>query len=315
MKLPAVFFRQRAIVAGLETGTSGFLLVSPSKSPTFTNAMQTTTRPRSWRSRLHEIIYETNTPAGKFFDVALLFFIAASLFIVALDSVPEIHASHGNLFWALEWALTVIFTIEYILRLLVINKPLKFVLSPLGIIDLLAILPSYLSVFIPGAQSLLVLRAMRLLRIFRIFKLSHYMSEAQFLTEALRGSLRKIAIFMFTVVTITIILGSVMYLVEGAEAGFTSIPTSIYWAVVTITTVGYGDIAPLTALGKLISSLMMLIGYGIIAVPTGIISSEIVARQRAQQKMENHSGEACPTCSREGHDRNAAYCKWCGSKL
>ncbi len=315
MRLPAVPFRQRTVVVSLETGTSGFQLVSPPKSRTFTNAMQSPTGSRSWRSRLHEIIYETNTPAGKAFDVALLFFIVASLVIVAMDSVPETHAKHGLLFYRLEWALTIVFTLEYILRLLVIRKPMRFVRSPLGLIDLLAILPSYLSFFIPGAQSLLVLRVMRLLRVFRIFKLSHYMKEAQFLTEALRGSLRKIAIFMFTVVTITIILGSVMYLVEGAEAGFTSIPTSIYWAVVTITTVGYGDIAPLTALGKLISSLMMLIGYGIIAVPTGIISSEIVARQRAQQKVAEQGGEVCPSCGKEGHDRNAIFCKWCGSRL
>jgi voltage-gated potassium channel len=277
--------------------------------------MQTQPGKQNWRSQIHEIIYETNTPAGKAFDIALLFFILASLFIVALDSIPEIHARHGALFLALEWALTVIFTLEYILRLLVIRKPLRFMLSPLGIIDLMAILPSYLSVFVPGAQSLMVLRVLRLLRVFRIFKLSHFIDEAQFLTTALRGALRKISIFMFAVITITIILGSVMYLVEGAAAGFTSIPTSIYWAVVTITTVGYGDIAPLTALGKFISSLMMLIGYGIIAVPTGIISSEIVARQREQRKLKEQSGEVCPACGREGHDANATYCKWCGAAL
>ncbi len=277
--------------------------------------MQSSSGTTRWRARLHEIIYESATPAGKAFDVALLFFIAASLVVVALDSVPGMHARHGALFYTLEWLFTFIFTLEYLLRLLVIEKPLRFVLSPLGLVDLLAIIPSYLSVFIPGAQSLLVLRALRLLRIFRIFKLTHYVDEAQFLTAALRNSLRKISIFMFAVITITIIMGSVMYLVEGPPAGFTSIPTSIYWAIVTITTVGYGDIAPLTPLGKLIASLMMLIGYGIIAVPTGIISSEIAARRGAQQKTKEYSGEVCPACGREGHDANAAHCKWCGAKI
>ncbi|RYD52718.1 MAG: ion transporter [Sphingobacteriales bacterium] len=265
----------------------------------------------SWRKRLHDVIYETNTRAGRVFDVSLLLFTVTSTLVVVLDSVPEYHQRFGRSFLQLEWIFTFIFTIEYILRLLVIRRPIRFILSPLGIIDLLAILPSYLSIVVPGAQSLLVLRALRLLRIFRIFKLTHYIDEAQFLTQAIRRSLRKIAIFMLTVVTITIILGSVMYLVEGEQAGFTSIPTSIYWAVVTITTVGYGDIAPLTALGKFIASVMMLIGYGIIAVPTGILTSEIsnIVRTKGQ------STEVCPSCGREGHDSDARYCKWCGSKL
>jgi voltage-gated potassium channel len=269
------------------------------------------TSPASWRNRLHDVIYETNTRAGRVFDVSLLLFTVTSTLVVVLDSVPEYHQRFGRSFLQLEWIFTFIFTIEYILRLLVIRRPIRFILSPLGIIDLLAILPSYLSIVVPGAQSLLVLRALRLLRIFRIFKLTHFIDEAQFLTQAIRRSLRKIAIFMLTVVTITIILGSIMYLVEGEAAGFTSIPTSIYWAVVTITTVGYGDIAPLTALGKFIASVMMLIGYGIIAVPTGILTSEIsnIVRTKGQ------STEVCPSCGREGHDSDARYCKWCGSKL
>ena len=267
--------------------------------------------PRSWRTHLHDIIYETNTPAGKAFDVVLLIFILASIIVVMLDSVPSIHAQHGDLFLGLEWAFTIVFTVEYILRLISIQRPLRFVLSPLGLIDLLSILPSYLSVFIPGAQSLLVLRALRLLRIFRIFRLAHFLTEAEYLTTAIRNSARKIAIFMMAVLALVIILGSVMYLVEGAEAGFTSIPESIYWGIVTVTTVGYGDIAPLTPLGKAIASIMMLIGYGIIAVPTGLITSELTASIH----QRGHSAETCPACGREGHDADARFCKRCGARL
>ena len=266
---------------------------------------------RSWRTHLHDIIYETNTPAGKAFDVVLLIFILASIIVVMLDSVPSIHAQHGDLFLGLEWAFTIVFTVEYILRLISIQRPLRFVLSPLGLIDLLSILPSYLSVFIPGAQSLLVLRALRLLRIFRIFRLAHFLTEAEYLTTAIRNSARKIAIFMMAVLALVIILGSVMYLVEGAEAGFTSIPESIYWGIVTVTTVGYGDIAPLTPLGKAIASIMMLIGYGIIAVPTGLITSELTASIH----QRGHSAETCPACGREGHDADARFCKRCGARL
>lgn len=263
-----------------------------------------------WRRKLHTIIYEANTPAGRLFDIALLAFIVISIIIVALDSVPEQHARHGRFFIELEWVFTIIFTIEYVLRLLALRRPLRFVLSPLGLIDLLSILPAYLSLMYPGAQTLLVLRAFRLLRIFRIFKLTRFVDEARTLRIALRSSLRKIAIFMLTVATITVILGSVMYLVETDNPGFSSIPTSIYWATVTITTVGYGDISPITPLGKFISTIMMLIGYGIIAVPTGIFASEMLARHGKGQ-----STEVCPACGREGHDLNAVYCKWCGARL
>ncbi len=267
---------------------------------------------RPWKRRLHDVIYESSTPAGKAFDVALLVLILLSIAVVILDSVPRHHARHGGLFFALEWAFTVVFTLEYVLRLIAVRRPLRFAMSPLGLIDLLSILPSYLSIFVPGAQSLLVLRALRLLRIFRIFKLAHFLTEAEFLTAAIRGSVRKISIFMLAVITLTIILGSVMYLVEGAEAGFTSIPESIYWGVVTMTTVGYGDIAPQTALGKFIASAMMLIGYGIIAVPTGILTSELAAEAR---KNKPESQESCPVCGREGHDGDAVHCKWCGAGL
>jgi voltage-gated potassium channel len=260
---------------------------------------------------LHDIIYESNTTAGKLFDVSLLGLIVASILVVMLDSVERWHRLYGDIFFVLEWAFTILFTIEYILRLISIKKPLAYVFSAFGIIDLLAIIPSYLSVFFVGAQSLLVFRALRLLRVFRIFKLTHFLSEMHFLKEALRGSSKKIAIFMTIVLFLVIILGSIMYLVESGENGFTSIPDSIYWAIVTITTVGYGDISPVTPLGKFIASVIMLIGYGIIAVPTGIITTEIAIAMR--EKKPAH--EACPNCGREGHDLDAIYCKFCGAKL
>jgi voltage-gated potassium channel len=267
--------------------------------------------PYGWQVRLHEVIYESEKPAGKLFDVVLLACILVSIFVVMLDSVAGLHEKYGELFYALEWFFTGIFTVEYILRLICIRKPLKYVFSVLGIIDLLAIIPSYMSIFIAGSQSLLVLRALRLLRVFRIFRLVHFMSEMQFLSVAIGHSLRKISIFILVVLTAVVILGSVIYLVEGQTNGFTSIPQSIYWAIVTITTVGYGDIAPVTPLGKFIASFIMLLGYGIIAVPTGIVTTEMaLAAKRREQ-----TNQACPSCGREGHDRDAKHCKYCGATL
>ena len=228
-----------------------------------------------------------------------------------LDSVPSLRPKYGAIFYKLEWFFTILFTIEYILRLVCIKRPMGYVTSSLGIIDLLAIIPSYLSFFFAGAQSLLVFRALRLLRVFRIFKLTHFLSEMQFLGSAVRASLKKISIFMLIVLSVVIILGSIMYLVEGQENGFTSIPDSIYWAIVTITTVGYGDIAPVTPLGKFLASLIMFIGYGIIAVPTGIVTTEMVMKARDK----GHHADVCPSCGREGHDADAVHCKWCGEKL
>jgi voltage-gated potassium channel len=265
----------------------------------------------SWQNRLHQIIYESNTRAGKTFDIALLVFIIASIVVVMLDSIKSLRAKYGSLFYILEWTFTILFTIEYILRLICIKKPWRYVTSSLGIIDVLAIIPSYLSFFFAGAQSLLVFRALRLLRVFRIFKLTHFLSEMRFLSSAVRASVKKIAIFMLMVLSVVIILGSIMYLVEGSENGFNSIPDSIYWAIVTITTVGYGDIAPATPLGKFIASVIMFIGYGIIAVPTGIVTTEMVMKAR----RKGHHTETCPSCGREGHDADAEHCKWCGEKL
>ncbi len=266
---------------------------------------------KAWRNKLQEVIYESNTTAGKLFDVSLLILIFASILVVMLDSIERWHNLYGNIFYVLEWVFTILFTIEYILRLICIRKPLSYVFSFLGMIDLLAIIPSYLSVFYVGAQSLLVLRALRLLRVFRIFKLTHFLSEMQFLQAAIKGSSKKISIFMFIVLFLVIILGSIMYLVEGRDNGFTSIPDSIYWAIVTITTVGYGDISPVTPLGKFIASVIMLIGYAIIAVPTGIITTEIALAM----KEKKQANEACPNCGREGHDWDATHCKYCGARL
>ena len=266
---------------------------------------------QTWKAKLHEVIYESATRAGKLFDIILLVLIISSIVVVMLDSDAAWHQTHGDFFRRLEWAFTVLFTIEYILRLICIKRPLSYVFSFLGLIDLLAIIPGYLSLFIAGSQSLLVLRALRLLRIFRIFKLTHYLSEMQFLLGAVKGSMKKISIFMLVVLTLVIIMGSVMYLIEGGRNGFHSIAESIYWAIVTITTVGYGDISPTTGLGKFVASVIMLMGYAIIAVPTGIVTTEMAIAMRKKE----HLNQACKGCGREGHETNAIYCKFCGEKL
>jgi voltage-gated potassium channel len=266
---------------------------------------------KDWRFRLHEVIYESNTPAGKAFDLSLLIAIFTSITVVMLDSVAGLHQRYGKIFYIAEWAFSVLFTIEYILRLVSIRKPFRYIFSFLGIIDLIALIPSYLGIFFAGAQSLLAFRALRLLRVFRIFKLGHFLTEIHFLQQAIKGSLRKIAIFLLTVLTITVILGSIMYLVEKKENGFSNIPESIYWAIVTITTVGYGDISPVTPLGKFVASIVMLIGYAIIAVPTGIITHDIAMAARKKKELP----ESCPGCSMEGHDSDALFCKHCGSSL
>lgn len=270
-----------------------------------------TASPRSWQKRLHEVIYEADTTAGKTFDITLLVLIISSIIVVILDSSPYWHERYGGLFLRLEWGFTFLFTLEYILRLICIKQPWRYMISFLGIIDLLSILPGYLSLFYAGAHSLLVLRALRLLRIFRIFKLSHYLSEMQFLGGAIKASLKKISIFMMIVLMLVVIMGSIMYLVEGGKNGFYSIADSIYWAIVTITTVGYGDISPVTPPGKFVASVIMLMGYAIIAVPTGIVTTEMAL----SMKNRDQQRQACPNCGREGHDTNASYCKFCGEKL
>jgi voltage-gated potassium channel len=259
---------------------------------------------------MHEVIFEADTPAGKAFDVALLVTIVASVLTVLLESVASIRAGYGPLLRGLEWAFTLLFTVEYGLRLLCVGQPLRYALSFFGLVDLLAIVPTYLSVFFAGAQSLIVIRALRLLRIFRVLKLAHFVGEARMLQAAIHASLRKITVFLGAVLTIVLIVGALMYLVEGEASGFSSIPQGIYWAIVTLTTVGYGDIAPQTVPGRVLASVVMILGYGIIAVPTGIVTVELAHAQRAEV-----STQACPQCGAGGHDLDARHCKYCGSRL
>ena len=262
-----------------------------------------------WRARLHEVIFEADTPAGRAFDVGLLVAILVSVLAVMLESVPDIRREYGGALRAVEWALTVVFTIEYALRLVAVDHPWRYVRSFFGLVDLLAVVPTYLALLLPAAQSLMVIRAIRLLRVFRILKLAHFLDEAQQLVLALRASRRKITVFLGGVVTIALIMGALMYLVEGEAHGFTSIPTSTYWAVVTMTTVGYGDVVPKTALGKFLASALMILGYAIIAVPTGIVSVELAKTSRAVSR------QACLACGAEGHDVDATHCKYCGVHL
>ncbi len=260
------------------------------------------------RHRLHEIIFEADTPAGKLFDIVLILSIIVSVIVVMLDSVAALDARYGRLFMLLEWIFTLVFTAEYLLRLSCIGRPSKYAKSFYGVVDLLSILPSYVSLFLPAGKYLLVIRILRLLRVFRILKLVQYVGESNYLQKALWASRRKIAVFLLSVFLLMVIFGSVMYIVEGAENGFTSIPRSIYWAVVTMTTVGYGDISPQTGIGQAIASLVMILGYGIIAIPTGIVTAEMTFQQ-------NVSTQVCPECSAEGHDIDAIHCKMCGAEL
>lgn len=269
-----------------------------------------TKRPQSWRQRTHEIIFEADTPVGKLFDVLLIISILASVIAVMLDSISAVRIQHASLLYGIEWFFTILFTIEYILRMSCVGRPIKYATSFYGVVDLLAIIPTYLSVMLPGSQYLLVIRILRILRIFRILKLVPYLGEAQLLTQALRASGRKIAVFLFTVLTLVVIFGSLMYVIEGEANGFTSIPRSIYWAIVTLTTVGYGQVAPQTPLGQLLASGVMILGYGIIAVPTGIVTVEM-----SQAFSRKISTQSCPECSAEGHEPDATHCKFCGSKL
>lgn len=264
----------------------------------------------SLKEKLHEVIFEADTRAGKLFDEILIILILLSVLVVMLDSTKTVTEQYGNLLHLIEWIFTVLFTIEYILRIYSINKPLKYILSFYGIIDFLSIAPTYVSFFFPGTRYLSVIRILRVLRIFRVLKFVRYISEAKTLAKALKSSRRKITIFVFVVLTLVVILGSLMYLIEGEENGFTSIPRSIYWAIVTLTTVGYGDISPQTSLGQALAALIMILGYGIIAVPTGIVTAELT-----QTETKTVSTQVCKECSKEGHDADAKYCKYCGAEL
>jgi voltage-gated potassium channel len=263
---------------------------------------------RHWRQQLHEVIFESETRAGKAFDLLLLATITLSVAVVILDSVASMRVTYGGLLVGLEWTFTILFTLEYLLRLLSVRRPLRYAASFFGLVDLLAILPTYLSLLVPGVQYFLVIRLVRLLRVFRILKLTEYLHESSLLWRALVASRRKISVFLLAVIILVIIIGASMYVVEGEASGFSNIPISMYWAIVTLTTVGYGDIAPATALGQALASIVMLLGYAIIAIPTGIVTMEL-ARPTAI------SNQACPVCGRQGHDQDAAFCKHCGGAL
>jgi voltage-gated potassium channel len=260
------------------------------------------------KEKIHEVIFEADTPSGKYFDIALLLSIIVSVIAVSLESVESIDKVYHSQLVMIEWLFTILFTIEYILRLYSTEHSVKYSTSFFGVVDLLAILPTYLSIFVPGAQSLLVIRGLRLLRIFRVFKLSRYLGEANILSEAIIQSRTRIVVFLSTITVLSFITGAGMYLVEGPKHGFTSIPQSVYWAITTLTSTGYGDTVPITPLGKLLAIFIMIMGYSLIIVPTGIISTEMI-------KLGDISTQACKNCSKEGHDFNAKFCKHCGFEL
>ena len=261
-----------------------------------------------WRKRLHEIIFEADTPAGKAFDVALLVAILLSVLTVILESVPTIDARYHDLLVAIEWLFTILFTIEYLLRLVCVKRPLGYAFSLWGVIDLLAFLPTYLAPLDQGRHLGVVFRSLRLLRVFRIFKLARLVRDASGLTRAVKASSGKIVVFLTFILTVIVILGAAMYMIEGPGSGFTSIPVGMYWAVVTMTTVGYGDIAPQTVAGQIIASVVMILGYSLIVVPVGIVTAETV-------RQGPITTQVCPACSREGHAYDAKYCKYCGEGL
>lgn len=264
----------------------------------------------SLKEKLYSIIFESDTRAGRNFDLVLIFVIIFSIILVILESVPRYKMMYGEFFYYTEWFLTALFITEYFLRIYSARLPVKYIFSFLGIIDFFSSFATVISLFIPGAQSLLVVRALRLLRIFRILKLTRYFSEGMILLNALRASRVKISVFLFTVMILILVTGTTMYLIEGPDSGFTSIPVSMYWAVVTVTTVGYGDIAPTTNAGRVLASFLMIVGYAIIAVPTGIVTTEL-----AKPKNMEISNETCPGCGTQGHTPDAVFCKYCGTKL
>lgn len=268
---------------------------------------------QAWKSKLHEVIYGTHTPAGKLFDIILLILIGYSIVIVMMESVPNLDAKYHDFLNISEWAVTILFSIEYILRIICIKQPKKYIFSFFGIIDLLSTIPKYLSFFLVGSQYFSAFRALRLLRVFRILKLVRFVGESNNLIKALKASRTKIFVFVFFVIVISILLGTLMYLIEGPEHGFNSIPHSVYWTIVTLTTVGYGDISPQTPLGQLIATLIMIIGYGIIAVPTGIVSAEYASSHAKGKEIDE--GRSCPNCSAEIYRSDADYCRKCGYDL
>ena len=265
---------------------------------------------KNWREELHVIVFQSDTQAGRRFDGILLLIILASLVIVMLDSINSIHRDYADVLTYIEWGFTFIFAIEYGLRLYCSPKPLRYAFSFYGLVDLLAIVPGILALYYSDAQYLLIIRIIRMLRIFRVLKLSPYLKQANYLMSALRGSKQKIVVFLVSVCTLVTVFGTLMYVIEGPQNGFTSIPKGIYWAIVTLTTVGFGDIVPKTPLGQVVSSLVMITGYSIIAVPTGIFTAELANAMRGEQLQHD-----CPVCKKNGHEHGAAFCSRCGNAL
>lgn len=264
----------------------------------------------SRREQLRIVIFQTDTPKGRRFDQVLLAVILLSLIVVILDSIPAVHTHYGALLAYVEWAFTAVFIVEYALRLYCSPRPLQYAFSFYGLVDLLAIVPGILAIYYSDAQYLLIIRVIRMLRIFRVLKLSPYLKQANYLLAALRGSKQKIIVFLVSVSTLVVVFGTLMYVIEGPEHGFTSIPKGIYWAIVTLTTVGFGDIVPKTPVGQMLSSLVMIIGYSIIAVPTGIFTAELANAMRGEQLKHD-----CPVCSKNVHEHDAAFCSRCGNQL
>ena len=262
------------------------------------------------KSKLFRIIFHTDTFAGKIFDIFLLFAIIISVVVLMLETIPSVKQEYGNLLLYTEWIITIIFTIEYVLRIIISHKTLKYVTSFWGVIDLLSVIPTYIAIFITGTHLLAIIRVLRLLRVFRVLNLPMYMSAGTAITIALKKSKTKIGVFLYTILVVVVLIGTLMYYVEGIENGFSSIPRSIYWAIVTLTTVGYGDISPQTSLGQFISSIIMILGYAIIAVPTGIVSAEMV-----MTKKTKNDNIICKNCSYKYNNTGAIYCSKCGNKL
>lgn len=284
----------------------------------------------NWKSKLHEIIYEADTPIGKWFDVLLLVFIILSIILVMLESVSSIDKEYHQLLYVGEWIVTILFSVEYILRIISVKKPIKYITSFFGVIDFLSTIPMYLTFLFGGAQALVVLRALRLLRVFRILKLARYLGASNQLKDSIIASRVKILVFLFAVLVSSIVFGTIMYLVEGEENGFTNIPKSVYWCIVTLTTVGFGDIAPQTALGQFITTIIMILGYGIIAVPTGIVSAEYAKSSRKEDEAKEASeknkvdggnitihlnSQHCANCNVSNHRDNSDFCYNCGHQL
>ena len=263
-----------------------------------------------WRGRVYHTIFEHDTPGAKLFDILLIVAILASVVVTMLDSVQSLRAQYAALFFALEWAFTIVFTIEYLVRLAIVDRPWRYARSFFGVIDLLAVLPTYLALVLAGSQYLLVIRVVRILRIFRVLKLVRYIDEASVLSDALTNSWRKILVFLAAIFTLVTVFGAVMFVIEGPENGFDNIPLSMYWAIVTVATVGFGDIAPGTPLGRTVASVLMLIGYGIIAVPTGIYTAELAGSMNRRMR-----GRRCEACGEAGHEADALFCRVCGAKL